>query len=156
ILIGLSFGALIEPLNFMFRFFRLRPTGLSGGSLDTLVHPTLIVQQWGLEAFDAMLVGLLPAFIFSLVRAVIKRTWVAGILAAVVMMLLLNNGAFLTAGWQQRLFLVFQASTITYATIRFGLLAMAASAFGWGLLGSIPFTSSFGAWYSTPTLFTLA
>jgi predicted Ser/Thr protein kinase len=99
----------------------------------------------------AVIVPLAITFLLTLLRALLRRDWLAG---TVVVLISVLPGLLSTSLSVAVVGLIF-GSLIVLAFIRFGLLALAASILIFFWLSSLPFTTNLSAWYAGTSLFVM-
>jgi hypothetical protein len=156
LLIGILCGVSLAVFEHMQTFAELafhrppgEPQGFAIATLDGLrgALATLVVQ-----ATSSISSALGIFFLFFLVRLVCRKSW----LAAIVTVMLFSTAAF--GGESPLMDFLFAApvfAAFLWILLRFGLLALAVTVMADGLSGSMPITTSFGAWYAEGGVFFL-
>ncbi len=88
-------------------------------------------------------------FLLTLLRALLRRDWLAGAVPVLIFGLL----AFLVASPLIAVVVMILFSLIVFVFIRFGLLAFAGTILIFFWLNNLPFTTNFSAWYAGTSLF---
>jgi hypothetical protein len=101
---------------------------------------------------DSVLLGLLWFVLIFVLRAVLRRDWLAAA-ALVVLYMALNAVTTPAAPVLAALFGAVQTGLLVFVMLRFGLVALIASAFVFELLVLFPLTADFSAWYAGASLF---
>jgi hypothetical protein len=118
----------------------LFPALYSLGSAPLFAH----VVIWTIvEAIEYALAGL---FFLLLLRAIVRRTWIAGAAFALLALPLITGGAVPTS-WALTAYGLIVGLTTVVVVLRLGLLASAAAVAAQFLLIRLPITLDVGAWY---------
>ncbi len=105
------------------------------------------------EVVNSLVVGMGTLFIVFLLRAVVRKAWIAGAIFVLAFTALRVAGS--SHPWIDGPFVLFQYTLGTYLLLRLGLLQLTTAIFLSTLLGDHVTTFAFGAWYATPTLVAL-
>jgi hypothetical protein len=97
----------------------------------------------------AVFVPLAFTFLLTLLRALLRRDWLAG----AVVVLFFGLPFFLSDSMSDNLLGLIFSSLVVLTFIRFGLLALSASLLFYFWLNSLPFTTNLSAWYAGTSLF---
>ncbi len=89
-------------------------------------------------------------FLLTLLRALLRRDWLAGAVVVLIFGLFVLDSSLLI-----NLLGLILGSLIVLVFIRFGLLALAASLLFYFWLNSLPFTTNLSAWYAGTSLFVM-
>lgn len=145
ILIGLGFTLVVE----LFFLTALQPA--TNVELDLLLGVRAVAGDFFHSAGGAVFDPLAFTVLFTLLRALLRRDWLAG---AVVMLISMLPGLLSSSlpGAVRGLML---GSLLVLAFLRFGLLTLAASLLIFFWLNSLPFTTNLAAWYAGPTIFAM-
>jgi serine/threonine-protein kinase len=155
LLTGLMIGSCFVAFALLSAWTRGAGRTLFASQLNSLAHPMLMIETWRVLVRDALEAGLLPAFIYVIGLMALKRRWPAALLALIVLSLMLNSGAILTAGWLLRAIIVIQSGVLIAVTMYAGVLPLITAIFVSDVLFGTPMTYHFSAWYATPTLLSL-
>jgi hypothetical protein len=160
LLIGLLFGAvglLIDLSKLVPMALGWRIPGLPmGNNLQYFDGAASVAAQWLDIAVGALMSALAIALIFLVLRLLLKRPRAALIVGFLVLLLLLNNGSFISGNWIDRFNNLTFTLLLTFVLHRFGLLATAMTLFVDNIMTSVPLTTNLPAWWAGPTIATLA
>jgi serine/threonine-protein kinase len=159
LLIGLVCGAvglLIDLAKLVPLALGWRIPGLPfGNGLQYLDGVPSLLAQW-LDIFiGALSSALAIALIFLVLRLLLKRTQAALIVGFLILLLLLNNGSFISGNWFDRFNNLGFTLLLTFVLHRFGLLATATALFVDNTMTSVPLTTNLAAWWSGPMIASL-
>lgn len=149
LLIGIVFGlcfTLLEKLSILTLF-----NPVSDVQLDGLLGVRFGVGRLFDATGGAVMVALAITFLLTLLRALLRRDW----LAAAVPVLVFGLVAFLGATPQYAAFAVMALSLMALAFIRFGLLALSGALLVFFPLNNLPFTTNLSAWYAGTSFFVM-
>jgi hypothetical protein len=159
LLIGLAFGGvglLIDLAKLVPLALGWRIPGLPlGNDLQYLDGVPSMVAQWLDIAVGGLMSALAIALIFLVLRLMLKRTRVALIVGFLILLLLLNNGSFVSGNWFDRFNNLGFTLLLTFVLHRFGLLATAMTLFVDNIMTSVPLTTDVTAWWSGPMIASL-
>ena len=159
LLIGLVFGAvglLIDLAKLVPMALGWRIPGLPfGNGLQYLDGVPSLVAQWLEIVIGALSSALAIALIFLVLRLLLKRTQAALIVGFLILLLLLNNGSFISGNWFDRFNNLGFTLLLTFVLHRFGLLATATALFVDNTMTSVPLTTNLAAWWSGPMIASL-
>ncbi len=127
-----------------------------GNGLQYLDGVPSLLAQWLNIVIGALSSALAVALIFLVLRLLLKRPRVALIVGFLVLLLLLNDGSFISGNWFDRFNNLGFTLLITFVIHRFGLLAMATTLFVDNTMTDVPLTTNLSAWWSTPMIASLA
>jgi protein kinase-like protein len=161
ILIGMAFGAGLMALETAHALLPQQwghqaPLPPFGNSVASLAAPSMVVSRWVATVYGALQGALLIAFIFVVLRLVLRRGWLAAIGGTIAMMALVENGVALTGTWFDTALYTAIAGIITLAVYRFGLLVMAVMYFTDNMATTVPLTLHASAWWATSSNLTIA
>jgi serine/threonine-protein kinase len=118
-------------------------------SLQVLLGVRFVVGDFLHSLGGATIDPLAFVFVLTLLRALLRRDWLAG----AVPVLLCGLLAFLVASPLSAVLAMIVFSSIVFVFIRFGLLAFAGTILIFFWLNDLPFTTNFSAWYAGTSLF---
>jgi hypothetical protein len=127
-----------------------------GNSLWVVSGTPELVSQWLNYVIGGLQSALAIAMIFLVLRLFVRRPRVALVIGVIFLIFALNNGQILTGDWIGRFNVIAFTTLITVVIHRFGLVAAAALLFVDNVITDIPLTTDLGAWWSTPTVLTVA
>jgi predicted Ser/Thr protein kinase len=116
----------------------------------TLMGPRYVAAEFLLALAPSMLFATAMALLFFLLRALVKKEW----LAAAVLILVVATPRGLEGGWIAAIFAAAGAGALLWVLTRFGLLALMSIGFFEHFLESM-LTTDFSAWYAGNSLFIL-
>ena len=159
LLIGLlcgSVGLLIDLSKLVPMALGWRIPGLPmGNDLQYFDGVASVAAQWLEIAIGALMSTLAIALIFLLLRLVLKRPRAALMIGFFVLLLLMNNGSFVSGNWFDRFNNLTFTLLLTFVLHRYGLLATAMTLFVDNIMTSVPLTTNLSAWWSGPTIASL-
>jgi hypothetical protein len=159
LLIGLVCGAvglLIDLAKLVPMALGWRIPGLPlGNGLQYLDGVPSLLAQWLDIVIGALSSALAIALIFLVLRLLLKRTGAALIVGFLILLLLLNNGSFISGNWFDRFNNLGFTLLLTFVLHRFGLLATATALFVDNAMTSVPLTTNLSAWWSGPMVASL-
>ena len=121
-------------------------------SLDALLGARGAVAAF-LGVFPNCVIQALVWFVlFFILRVLLRRDWLAAA-GYVLINVVLHTVAFPTAPVAGAVFAAAETMLIVFALLRFGLLALTATAFVYELLILFPITADFSAWYAGASMF---
>jgi serine/threonine-protein kinase len=156
VLVGLTFGTgaalVVELHGLAVQRFGAMPSG-------TVQPRSLLGVPGAVATFLAMipncvLIALVWFVLLFVLRAVVRRDWLAAG-AFVLIYMALNWLATPESPALSALFGAVQTALLVFVMLRFGLVALIASAFVLELLVMFPITSDFSVWYAGASLFAL-
>jgi len=127
-----------------------------GNAVWVTVTPPGLVSQWLGYVTGGLQSALVIAMIFLVLRLVLRQPRVAFVAGFVLLLFALNTGQILTGSWVDRYNVVAFTTLITIVIHRYGLVAAAALLFVDNVVTDTPLTTDLSAWWSTPTVLTLA
>jgi hypothetical protein len=161
LLVGTAFGALAllvveAPKSLsLFAGWKL-PQFPFGNSLWVVAGTPDLVSQW-LNYMSAGLTSALTiAMIFLVLRLFIRKPRAALVAGVLFLLVAMNDGQILTGDWIGRFNVVAFTTLISVVIHRFGLVAAAALLFVDNVITEMPLTTDLGAWWSAPTVLTVA
>ena len=159
LLIGLVFGGvglLIDLAKLVPMALGWRIPGLPlGNGLSYLDGVSSLLAQWLDIVIGGLSSALAIALIFLVLRLLLKRTRAALIVGFLILLLLLNNGSFISGSWFDRFNNLGFTLLLTFVLHRFGLLATATMLFVDNTMTSVPLTTNLAAWWSGPMIASL-
>lgn len=145
LLIGTLVGTVIQCLpRLMHEAANMQP---GHGSLHVLLGPRNVIG----DSFDGLLspaLALGAVFVFTMLRALLRRDWLAVVVVALILSLMQPNLSVVTL-----VFMLVFFSLSMFVFTRFGLLALAAAICMIIPLNILPLTTNFSTWYSGTTLY---
>jgi hypothetical protein len=94
--------------------------------------------------------------IFLVLRLFIRKPRAALVAGVLFLLVAMNDGQILTGDWIGRFNVVAFTTLISVVIHRFGLVAAAALLFVDNVITEMPLTTDLGAWWSAPTVLTVA
>jgi tRNA A-37 threonylcarbamoyl transferase component Bud32 len=160
VLVGLSFAA----ARLLLELCRLIPGALGardivppfGTALQPLMGPLPLLARWVFALSGAMQISLAVAMVFVVLRLVVKRSWLALAGGLVVLVLVTDNGSFVSGRWIDMAIAILSTALLSFAVYRYGLLVVAVTLFVGNVLRTVPLTLNVGEWWSAPSTLTLA
>lgn len=149
LLIGIIFGLCFTLLDKLPNLDASQPA--ADVWLAILLGVRFVVGDFLNSTSGAVIAPLAFTFLLTLLRALLRRDW----LAAVVAVLLIQLPAFLSGSPSAAIINLIFGSLLGVAFIRFGLLALAAGTFIFFWLESLPFTTNLASWYAGTSLFVM-
>ncbi len=149
LLIGILFGlcfTLLEKLPYLIVFQRPSADVALSDLLGMRFGVAYLLQSTSGAVFGALAI----TFLLTLLRALLRRDWLAG----AVVVLIFGLPRLLTSP-SSAVLQVILFSLVVLAFIRFGQLALAASFSIFFSLNSLPFTTNLSAWYAGTLLFVM-
>jgi serine/threonine-protein kinase len=144
--IGILFGLCLTLLDKLTSLATSQPAANVG--LDVLLGARFVSADFLNSTAGAVIAPLAITFLLTLLRALVRRDW----LAAAIAVLIIGLPAFLGAPPPAALVNLFFVSLVVLAFIRFGLLTLSASCFIFFWLESLPLTTNLSAWYAGTSL----
>jgi hypothetical protein len=123
-----------------------------GNGLQYLAGVSSLLGQWLEIAIGGLMSALAIALIFLVLRLVLKRPRAALIVGFLILLLLLNNGSFVSGNWFDRFNNLSFTLLLTFVLHRFGLLATAMALFVDNIMTSVPLTTNLSGWWSGPMI----
>ncbi|HET7618720.1 MAG TPA: serine/threonine-protein kinase [Vicinamibacterales bacterium] len=139
-------GRAIVPLLFGARPM-LPPFGDRVASLGRLAA---LPDSWMQSLYNGLQSALLIALLFVVMRLIVRRSWLAVTLVVALLMLLSNNGRFVSGGWTDFMFGLAVVAILSITVFRFGLLTLAVAIFVDGIVSTVPLSPSPSAWWAMP------
>jgi hypothetical protein len=161
LLIGATFGALsllvVElPKLLAINLGWKMPQFPFGNAVWVTTTTPGLVSQWLTYVTGGLQSALVIAMIFLVLRLLLRRPIVALAAGVIVLLLALNTGQILTGNWVERFNALAFTTLITVVIHRYGLVAAAALLFVDNVMSDVPLTTDLSAWWSTPTVLTVA
>jgi hypothetical protein len=147
VLLPKMLGRKLLPIQFGWSFLPL-----AGTPLVFYQWLNLIVNSLS-NALAIALLMLIPRVFFS--KFFIRRPVLSMLSGFMLLLAIMNGGNVLTGTWMDVVNNVVFTAVLVVATYRFGLLATAAALIGANVLNEFPVTTTFSAWWATPTTLTL-
>jgi len=147
LLIGILFGLCFSLLSKVPSLAASQPVG--NVELEVLLGLRFVVGDFLQSTGGAVFVPLAFTFLLTLLRALLRRDWLAG----AVVVLFFGLPSFLSDSLSDNLLGLIFSSLVVLTFIRFGLLALSASLLFYFWLNSLPFTTNLSAWYAGTSLF---
>jgi len=155
ILLGVALGV-VWILVFQIRYIFMMHMGASPslGSTDVLLSGRSALGLWLRQWPQSIQTTLVFFLVFFGLRMLLRKEWIAAIVFVVIFVA--QHG--LTGRYVK---VELPAMTLVYSialliVIRFGLVPLAVAIFTINMLGNIPFSSDFAAWYMTSSILALA
>jgi len=146
LLYGMACGLLLRPLTLTGRFFH----GHSGQPILPPLEPLLGVRYEVAGLLNAVVsgifMGLFFLFLLFVLRALLRKTWLAAIVYVAVLVFIFGSLEATTPWLNYAIFTLYQA-VFVFILLRFGLMAAITAAVCLNLLESCPATLDFSAWY---------
>ena len=149
LLIGVLIGSSLAVLDKLPHLAMSQPAADVG--LDTLLGARFVAGDFLNSTSGAVIAPLAITFLLTMLRALLRRDW----LAAAVAVSILGLPVFLSAPPVAAAVNVLFISLVVLTFIRFGLLALASGSFIFFWLETLPFTTNLSAWYAAPSLFAI-
>jgi hypothetical protein len=130
-------------------------SGLPRATARYLDGVSSLLAQWLDIVIGGLSSALAIALIFLVLRLLLKRTQAALIVGFLILLLLLNNGSFISGNWFDRFNNLGFTLLLTFVLHRFGLLATATALFVDNTMTSVPLTTNLAAWWSGPMIASL-
>jgi len=159
LLIGIAFGVAYTLLFWLGSFLQL------AGPMSTVLLNSVVGTPQMLEVFvrdlrNSMAIAMGVFFFLFLLRALLRRQWLAAVVLTLVFMAIAaaGNPGFGAAGSPliRGSIAAVQFGLATFILVRFGVLPMVVGVFVSSILPNFPLTTDFSTWYAGSTLFVLA
>jgi serine/threonine protein kinase len=154
VLLGLVIGLAMRCV-FLWRFHW---TVAQGGppddtNLDVLMGTRMVIAVFFNTMFNAVVAGIVIFFVLTGLRKVVRRDWVAAIIAAGI--LIIQEGTIRTTTHPEIDIPLFIAIYMAFAMslFRMGLVPTIVAIFTVNIMGSIPVSGQFFAWYNSIAVF---
>jgi protein kinase-like protein len=147
LLIGILFGLCFTLLSKLPALITGQPAADVGP--DVLLGMRFVVGYFFDATRGAVIVPLAITFLLTLLRALLRRDWLAG----AIVVLIFGLTFFLSDSPSYAVLSVMLLGLIVLAFIRFGLLTLFASLLIFFWLNSLPFTTNLSAWYAGTSFF---
>jgi hypothetical protein len=145
LLIGILLGSCFTLLANL-PYLLMSRTGAT--ELDPLVGITVVIGVLLNSMSGAVLVALIFTFLFTLLRALLRRDWLAALIAVVI----LATPAALSGSVPSIVSTLILGGLLVLAFTRFGLLNLFVSILIFFWLNGLPFTTNLSAWYAFASL----
>jgi hypothetical protein len=161
VLVGLLFSAAWLVLSIVGRTIHVRLGYTAtpppfGQTVSMLLGGSTVVPRWANWLSQTLVDTMLVAMVFILMRLVLKRPGLALIAGIVVITLVSDNGAALTAPWIDTVVQVSIVALISYAVFRHGLLVLFVALLVGEHVKDVPLTLHGSVWWATASNATLA
>jgi Protein kinase domain len=145
-LIGILLGACFTLLASFPYLLMSRVDAIA--ELDPLLGITTVIGVLLNSMSGAVLVALVFTFLFTLLRSLLRRDW----LAAVIAIMILATPSALSGSVPSTVSTLILGALLVLAFTRFGLLNLFVSLFIFFWLNGLPFTTNLSAWYAFASL----
>jgi hypothetical protein len=127
-----------------------------GKSVAPLASDVVVLTQWITRVYGALQTALYVAMIFTVLRLLLRRAWMAIVAGILVLLALTDGGRAFTGTWFDTAVQTCTIALAAYATFRHGLLVLAIMVFTDSVATNLPLTLHGSAWWAATSNLTIA